>query len=856
MDDRSLDDPTLPGSDATVLRAESSLSASSISEVSGGDPSGADIPKVLKQRFVLEDKLGSGGMGTVFRAKDLRKVEARDKQPHVAIKVLNNNFRRHPEAFIALEREASKSQTLRHSNIVSIFDFDKDGNVPFITMELLEGRELGELLKAYPNGLPDETAWSVVRGIVAGLAHAHDEHVVHADFKPGNVFVTHNDLAKILDFGIARAMRVNQTDSGKPATGKDTEFDPKQLAALTPAYASREMLNGDNPEPRDDLYSLGVVIYMVFSGHHPYGRLNANDAASEKLKPERIKRLSRRQWKVLERCLEFNRQDRPDSAEDVFEAFFGKSSWHVWGLAAALATLTVTLVATTLNGSQELETVKSEVRQNTLVDSQVARITELMESPEFDASWNSALYDEMQSLGALAPGHGYSETLQARARELYTERVLDPESGEKAFGLYAAGAQFGGMPEARDHLVGELFDQAEALMERDVSVVWLAKLTVWIERFETHFADSVELGLKRLELVDYLRESIPKLSDSSAMLAESAYGVYAQHAFDIEDMASAQEEVTSAVAQETEDEQARELAEAKAVALAKIDALLNVSCLRLDVDAIADELESAERTSAAGMRNRVRPRISACVERLRTVDPDRALALGDAAVAKLGSWLELDQPLVDPCGARYLVGNGQHAGRAGYCSDELDGATGPRLVVVPGTETLGKFAISKYEVSWREFSQYCRETGACSVQDESDLPVTNVSLDAVLGYARWLSGKTGYRYRLPKLEEWARVAEGQPDPNRNCRVDAAGVTRGFSPVAANAGSSNPLGVYHILGNVQELVAVLQPGTHGEDYVAVGGAYADPIDACLAATKRPVPGSGDDRTGFRLVREVS
>ena len=77
-------------------------------------------PRILKRRFVLEELIGSGGMGSVYRAKDLRKVEARDNRPFIAVKVLNNDFRQHPEAFVALEREASKSQGLRHSNIVSI----------------------------------------------------------------------------------------------------------------------------------------------------------------------------------------------------------------------------------------------------------------------------------------------------------------------------------------------------------------------------------------------------------------------------------------------------------------------------------------------------------------------------------------------------------------------------------------------------------------------------------------------------------------------------------------------------------------------------------------------------------------
>ena len=288
-------------SDVTVLRNENS-----VSKRKGGDAPIGDalVPRVLKNRFGLEDKLGSGGMGTVFRAKDLRKVEARDRNPFVAIKVLNNDFREHPEAFIALQREASKSQTLNHPNIVSIFDFDKDGEVPFITMELLEGRELAELLRSYPTGLPDDMAWKIIAGMCAGLAYAHAENIIHADFKPGNVFVSSTSHVKILDFGIARAVQINQ------AQGEDTVFDPARLAALTPAYASREMLNGDNPEIRDDLYALGVVIYLVLTGHHPYGRLSAEKAYKEGLRAEKPKRMSRRRWRVLEKCLSFNRNGR------------------------------------------------------------------------------------------------------------------------------------------------------------------------------------------------------------------------------------------------------------------------------------------------------------------------------------------------------------------------------------------------------------------------------------------------------------------------------------------------------------------------------------------------------------------
>ncbi len=344
-------DQSEPASDITVMRDEHS-----ISQRDGDDPPRGDalVPRVLKNRFCLEDKLGSGGMGTVFKAKDLRKVEARDRNPFVAVKVLNNDFREHPEAFNALQREASKSQSLNHPNIVSIFDFDKDGETPFITMELLEGRELAELLRSFPTGLPEEMAWNVIEGICAGLAYAHDEGVIHADFKPGNVYVASSNHPKILDFGIARAVQINQ------AQGDDTVFDPASLAALTPAYASREMLNGDNPEVRDDLYSLGIVIYLVLTGHHPFGRSSAEEAFNEGLRPEKPKCLSRRQWRVLEKCLAFHRSGRPHSVGEVRHYLFDPAPWRTRPAFAVAAAFAFALALGTFYGDPKMSEVKAE----------------------------------------------------------------------------------------------------------------------------------------------------------------------------------------------------------------------------------------------------------------------------------------------------------------------------------------------------------------------------------------------------------------------------------------------------------------------------------------------------------------
>ena len=215
---------------------------SSVPPVSAGSQkSSSSQHKILKGRFLLEKVLGVGGMGVVYKAKDRLKVEAQDREPYVAIKVLSEEFKTHPEAFISLQRESRKSQRIAHPNTVKVYDFDRDGDTVFMTMEYMDGKPLDQLISQYKaTGLPIDDAWEIINGMSSALIHAHAENIVHSDFKPGNVFIIGNDMAKIFDFGIARA--VASVDSLGKSTGDKTVFDAGNLGALTPAYASLEML--------------------------------------------------------------------------------------------------------------------------------------------------------------------------------------------------------------------------------------------------------------------------------------------------------------------------------------------------------------------------------------------------------------------------------------------------------------------------------------------------------------------------------------------------------------------------------------------------------------------------------------
>ncbi len=268
---------------------------------------------VIKDRFILEQPLGRGGMGQVYKARDLRKEEAQDDQPWVAIKFLREEFGRHPRALISLQREAKKSQQLAHPNVVTVYDFDRDGERVYMTMEYLEGEPLSRWEELKLPGERKQLVTGLIEQISRGLAFAHEHGVVHSDLKPANVFVTREGRVKILDFGIARI-------AGN-AVVQDS-FDAGELGALTAKYASLEMLEGGHePHPADDVYALGLIAHQLYTGEHPFGGKNAVDAMAEGLSPPLIKGINRARARAIQGALAFRQADRIQSASLFLRAF-------------------------------------------------------------------------------------------------------------------------------------------------------------------------------------------------------------------------------------------------------------------------------------------------------------------------------------------------------------------------------------------------------------------------------------------------------------------------------------------------------------------------------------------------------
>lgn len=288
---------------------------------------------LLKKRFLLEDVLGHGGMGTVYKTKDLRKVEAEDPHPYIATKVLNQDFKDHPDAFVTLQQETAKSQTLAHPNIVTVHDFDRDGDTLFMTMELLEGQPLDQVIKAQRNsaqgkGMPKEQVWKITRDLCAALAYAHQRQLIHADFKPGNIFVSSDGSAKVLDFGIARAAN---------REAQKHKFDAGQLGALTPAYATIEMVKDEPLSFSDDVYALACVVYEMLAGRHPYNQRSAFEARQQKLSPKRLDNLSAREWKALSRALALEKSARTSTITQFADELFPKRNSVLLTVALGLA---------------------------------------------------------------------------------------------------------------------------------------------------------------------------------------------------------------------------------------------------------------------------------------------------------------------------------------------------------------------------------------------------------------------------------------------------------------------------------------------------------------------------------------
>jgi len=262
---------------------------------------------VLRDRYELLSILGRGNSGTVYRALDRHRAHLADTARFVAVKVLKLDYQNRPEQLAALEREFHQAQSLSHPNIVSVFDLDRDGDTYFIVMELLQGELLADVMARLHGPMQRQHALALISSVGAALAHAHRRDVVHADLKPRNIMITSTGEVRVLDFGFARHRPLDLHSA--------SAFDA--VPASAPAYASVERVNGSEPHPSDDVYSLACIAYELLSGEHPFGGRSALLARANGRRPRNIRGLTRKQMQSLNRALLWSRGERKIDVVDL-----------------------------------------------------------------------------------------------------------------------------------------------------------------------------------------------------------------------------------------------------------------------------------------------------------------------------------------------------------------------------------------------------------------------------------------------------------------------------------------------------------------------------------------------------------
>ncbi|HMD02136.1 MAG TPA: Stk1 family PASTA domain-containing Ser/Thr kinase, partial [Candidatus Baltobacteraceae bacterium] len=210
------------------------------------------VERNLSERYRLEGRIGQGGMATVYAGMDtvLRR--------RVAIKILRPQFAEDEDFVRRFYTEAQHAAKLSHPNIVNIYDVGREGETYFIVMELVDGATLAEMIES-DGRLPEPVAIDFAAQICNGLAYAHRQGLLHRDIKPANILVAKDDVVKISDFGIARAVTTQTVTITQPGMVMGSVF-----------YISPEQAQGREMHETSDLYSLGVVLYQMLSGRLPY----------------------------------------------------------------------------------------------------------------------------------------------------------------------------------------------------------------------------------------------------------------------------------------------------------------------------------------------------------------------------------------------------------------------------------------------------------------------------------------------------------------------------------------------------------------------------------------------------------
>jgi len=284
-------------------------------------PGGLRMIGKTVSHYRIEDRLGGGGMGVVYRALDLKLGR------NVALKFLPPDMVRDHQSLERFQREARAASALNHANICTIHEIDESDGHPFIVMEYLEGHSLKQMITGKP--LNNSQILEIGIQIAEALDAAHEAGIIHRDLKPGNIFITRRGQAKVLDFGLAKLMESRppvgeeMEPDALPTVAETRDLTSRGVALGTVAYMSPEQARGEELDQRSDLFSLGAVFYEMATGRLAFGFgttavvfeaiLNRNPVAAARVNPELLPDFS---W-ITAKLLEKDRRLRYQAAAEL-----------------------------------------------------------------------------------------------------------------------------------------------------------------------------------------------------------------------------------------------------------------------------------------------------------------------------------------------------------------------------------------------------------------------------------------------------------------------------------------------------------------------------------------------------------
>ncbi len=378
------------------------------------------IGKILGH-YKVTGLLGKGGMGEVYRARDTK------LDRDVALKVLPAEVATDPDRLERFEREAKTVAALNHPHIVHMYSVEEDHSVRFLTMELVEGQGLDQILTT--DGLPLPKVFEIGSAVADALAAAHEKGIVHRDLKPANVMVTRDGHVKVLDFGLAKLAQANEPSDIEATTALGLTQDGSILGTVP--YMSPEQLRGQDVDHRSDIFSLGILLYQLATGKRPFqGNTNADLTSAilkdtppplSELKPALPQQLGQ----IVAHCLEKERENRCQSALDVrnqlrdlrrevesgvtrandpvsgAQAMASRSRRGLW-LGVALAAVVVTGLAFLLNRGEQAPS--TDVASTTASEKSIAVLPFADMSPDQDqAYFSDGISEELLNLLAKIP---------------------------------------------------------------------------------------------------------------------------------------------------------------------------------------------------------------------------------------------------------------------------------------------------------------------------------------------------------------------------------------------------------------------------------------------------------------------